>query len=130
MLKSMVSSFLMRWHTEKPENWTNYYGQTYRCEHPVYSSATLYLEGSKGLCVIQQRFNSRTKATFWGPIDPWLCDELYLRYGFSQFFRERAGKKSETGLYPSVTIRQIMWALRMKPMKRERWETDFPRKLV
>lgn len=29
---------------------------------------------------------------------------------------------------PTVTIRQIMWALKMKPIKRERWETVFDRR--
>lgn len=116
---------------EQPERWTNYYSTVYKCNHPVYDSGTLYLNSQgKGLVVIQQRFDPRTKATFWGPIDPCLCDKIYLSYGFKQFFRERAGKQSDVGLYPTVTVRQIMWALRMKPMKRERWETDFPRKLV
>lgn len=28
----------------------------------------------------------------------------------------------------TVTIRQIMWALKLKPIKRERWKTCFDRK--
>ena len=32
------------------------------------------------------------------------------------------------GLYPTVTIRQIMWALKMKPIQRQRWETCFDRR--
>ena len=31
------------------------------------------------------------------------------------------------GLYPTVTIRQIMWALKIKPIPKERWETVFDR---
>jgi len=27
-------------------------------------------------------------------------------------------------------VRQIMWALKMKPIKRERWETVFDRKEI
>ena len=34
------------------------------------------------------------------------------------------------GLYPTVTIRQIMWQLRMKPLPRKRWETYFDRKEI
>ncbi len=34
------------------------------------------------------------------------------------------------GVYPTVTIRQIMWALKMKPLARERWETVFDRKNI
>lgn len=83
--------------------------------------------GKKGLSVIQQRFDADTKATWWDEIDPWMTDCLYLHKGFKCFFDSRAGECID-GLYPTVTIRQIMWALKMKPMKRERWETYFDRK--
>ena len=33
-------------------------------------------------------------------------------------------------LYPTVTIRQIMWALKMKPIQRQRWETCFDRREI
>ena len=72
----------MRYHEEPPDNWTNYYGKVYRCDHPVYRVSTLYMERDKGLCVIQQRYNEETKATYWGPIDPWLTDKIYLHIGF------------------------------------------------
>lgn len=32
------------------------------------------------------------------------------------------------GLWPTVTIRQIMWALKMKPLQKQRWETVFDRR--
>ena len=41
----------------------------------------------------------------------------------------RSGMATD-GLYPTVTIRQIMWALKMKPIKRERWETVFDRRNI
>ena len=84
--------FFMRYHNDVPKEWTNYYGSVYRCNHPVYRVSTLYFEHGKGLCVIQQRFNEKSKTT--------------------------------------VTVRQIMWALRMKPLKKERWETVFDRSLI
>lgn len=31
---------------------------------------------------------------------------------------------------PTVTIRQIMWALRMKPLPKNRWETTFDRRNI
>ena len=83
----------------------------------------------KGLAVIQQRFNALDKSTYWSEIDPWLTDALYLHPKFKSFFDERSGECTE-GLYPTVTIRQIMWALKMKPIKRERWETCFDRRDV
>ena len=46
---------------------------------------------------------------------------------FKEFFDDRA-KECRDDLYPTVTIRQLMWALKMKPIKRERWETCFDRK--
>ena len=117
----------MRYHYEKPKDYSSLYGQRYICEHPVYDSCTLYTSKEKGLAVIQQRYDPDTKSTFWTEIDPWLTDTLYLRPGFKQFFDERAGICTD-GLYPTVTIRQIMWALKLKPIKKERWETVFDRR--
>ena len=117
----------MRYHYEKPELYSNMYGQTYVCDHPVYNNCTLYLMGKRGLAVIQQRYNPDNKSTTWTKIDPWLTDLLYLHPGFKDFFDERSGECKD-GLYPTVTIRQIMWALKMKPIPRERWETCFDRR--
>ena len=117
----------MRYHYEKPTLYTQKYGETYICEHPAYNRCTLFRIGDKGLAVIQQRFDVWTKHTWWGEIDPWLPNDLYLHPGFKKFFDERAGFCVE-GLYPTVTIRQIMWALKLKPLARERWETVFDRR--
>lgn len=53
----------MRYHYEKPQIYLSMYGVRYVCEHPVYNSCTLFLIGDKGLAVIQQRFDARTKTT-------------------------------------------------------------------
>ena len=119
----------MRYHYEKPEVYYPMYGERYICEHPVYNSCTLFKIGKKGLAVIQQRFDIETKSTWWSEVDPWLTNDLYLHPGFKKFFDERAGVGMD-GLYPTVTIRQIMWALKMKPIKRERWETLFDRRVI
>jgi hypothetical protein len=105
------------------------YGTTYICDHPVYSTCTLFEIDDRGLAVIQQRFNEETKTTEWTSIDPWLNDVIYLHPKFKEFFDKRA-KTGTDGLYPTVTIRQMMWALKMKPLKREQWETCFDRKEV
>jgi hypothetical protein len=117
----------MRYHYEKPSMYLSMYGTTYECDHPVYHKCTLFTIGDKGLAVVQQRYDDISKRTWWEQIDPWLTDSLYLHPRFKSFFDERAGE-CENGLYPTVTIRQIMWALKMKPLKRERWETCFDRK--
>lgn len=117
----------MRHHFEKPAIYTSMYGSTYTCNHPVYDKCTLYQIDDKGLAVIQQRFDETTKRTYWNEIDPWLTDLLYLHPKFKEYFEDRAGECTD-GLYPTVTIRQIMWALKIKPIPRERWETCFDRK--
>lgn len=119
----------MRYHYEKPSIYTSTYGHSYICNHPVYDTCTLFKIGDYGLAVIQQRFDTDTKSTIWGEIDPWLTDELYLHPKFKKYFDERSGECSD-GLYPTVTIRQIMWSLRMKPIPKEQWETCFDRKSV
>lgn len=119
----------MRYHYEKPSIFLSMYGSVYNCDHPVYDRCTLFKIDNRGLAVIQQRFNYETKQSRWGPIDPWLTDDLYLHSKFRAFFEDRAGECKD-GLYPTVTIRQIMWALKMKPIPRKRWETCFDRKNV
>lgn len=119
----------MRYHYEKPTIYLAMYGQTYTCDHPVYNKCTLYTTNDKGLAVIQQRFDPETKETYWGEIDPWLTDDLYLHPKFKEFFEDRSGPATD-GLYPTVSVRQVMWALKMKPLPRERWETYFDRKNI
>ena len=79
------------------------------------------------MAVIQQY--CRGKATYWDAVEPCLTDKLYLHKGFLDFFEKFAGFP-EDNLFPTVTIRQIMWALRMKPLPKERWETTFDHKPV
>ena len=102
-------------------------GELYLCDHPVYSRCTLFKELDLGLAVIQQRYDPKTKKTWWTDIDPWLIDPIYFNANFYEYYKKRAGKCKD-GLYPTVTIRQIMWALRMKPLPKERWETVFDRR--
>lgn len=116
----------MRYHLEKPTLYSSLYGETYTCDHPVYDKCTLYVMGDKGLAVIQQR-TDRQKRTWWGEIEPWLTDVLYLHPKFKAYFDERAGVCTD-GLYPTVTLRQIMWALKIKPIAKKRWETCFDRR--
>lgn len=119
----------LRYHYEKPSIYRPIYGETYICDHPVYNRCTLFQINDRGLAVIQQRYDEEKKSTVWTEIDPWLPNDLYLNDGFKRFFDERSGSCLE-GLYPTVTIRQIMWALKMKPLPRERWETVFDRRIV
>lgn len=119
----------MRYFYEKPEIYSSIYGSTFICNHPVYDRCTLFKINNRGLAVIQQRYNHVSKTTYWTDIDAWLIDDLYLHTKFEEFFNERAGE-CQNELYPTVTIRQIMWGLKMKPLPRERWETCFDRRLI
>ena len=120
----------MRYHYEMPESpCVQIYGDLYRCNHPVYNFCTLFKIGDKGLAVIEQYFDPDDKATYWSQIEPWICNIIYTNPGFKVYFDENAGV-CENGLYPTVTVRQIMWALRMKPLPKERWETVFDRKKI
>lgn len=119
----------MRYHTQKPEMYISMYGEVYACNHEVYNKCTLFKIGNRGLAVIQQQYDPKTKYTYWAELEPWLNDILYLNVGFKKYFDERSGIEKD-GLYPTVTVRQIMWALHIKPLKRARWETCFDRRNV
>lgn len=75
----------MRYHYQKPKLYSSLYGKRYICNHVVYDSCTLYLIGEKGLAVVQQRFDPDTKSTWWGEVDPWLIDDIYLHPKFKAF---------------------------------------------
>ena len=126
---SPVPELRMRYHYEKPAMSVAVFGEIYRCNHPVYAACTLFRmeEGDRGLAVIQQPFDEHTKHTWWGPLDPWLANDLYLHPAFREYFDRRAEYCSD-GLYPTVSVRQIMWALKMKPLRKARWETVFDRR--
>ena len=117
----------MRYHDEKPNTYLPDFGVVYNCNHPVYSRCTLFQIGNRGLSVIQQRFDKRTKTTVWDAIDPWLASDLYLHPKFKEYFDDRSSEGTD-GLYPTVTVRQIMWALKIKPLPKKRWETCFDRR--
>ena len=119
----------MRYHYEKPTTYSSLYGITHKCDHPVYNECTLFKINQNGLVVIQQRYDPTNKTTYWNSIDPWLIDDLYLHKRFEVFFNERSGE-CINGIYPTITIRQIMWGLKMKPLSRERWETCFDRRII
>lgn len=120
---------LMRYHYEEDRTKSATYGYTYHCDHPVYSSCTLYFYEERGLAVIQQRYDDKTKHTYWTEIDPWLVDDIFLEEGFKSYFEKFSGEHFEK-TFPTVTVRQIMHALGMKPLKKQKWETVFDRKFI
>lgn len=119
----------MRYFYKKHDSCGAVYGEVYFCNHPVYSRCTLYLQDKKGMAVVQQRFNEYTKRTWWSEVDSYLVDDIYLNPNFESYFLLHASIASD-GIYPTVTLRKIMWALRMKPLKKAPWETVFDRRFI
>ena len=120
----------MRYYYTKPDIYVPIYGQKYICNHQIYDYCTLYLINNKGLAVIQQKFDADTKTTYWTDMDPWLINVIYLNNRFPEYFKKYSDYP-KNDIYPTVTIRSIMYALYMKPLKKkEKWETVFDRTQV
>ena len=117
----------MRYHYTPADHGDEVYGRLYFCDHPVYNRCTLFLIRGRGLAVIRQYFNKKDKRTYWREIGRNIAADIYLNPKFPEIFEKRA-KPCKDGLYPTMTVRQIMWALRMKPLPKKRWETVFDRK--
>ena len=113
----------MRYYYELTDDYVVTKGCTYQCEHPLYLACTLYTEDDLGLAVIQKRFKSSLRLFWYGPIDRCLIDDIYSQPGFHDYFLKHAGVCTD-GLYPTVTVRQIMYALKMKPLRKEWWESQ------
>lgn len=96
------------------------------CDHRVFNSYTLYLYDRFGLGVIEQFYDPDTKATIWAAIEHDLAQDIYNHPGFKELLVKWSGPEVD-GYFPVVPLRKIMWALRMKPLKKEIWETTFDR---
>lgn len=97
------------------------YATYYSCNHPLFNRCTLYKLGDLGLGVVQQRFNDTMKMTWWGPIDPWLANDIYEEPKFIETFYRLSGYVTN-GLYPTIEVRKLMHALGMKPMRKDYFE--------
>ena len=100
-------------------------GKVYHCDNPLYNSCTLFeLPDGRGLAIIQQRFNKVLKTTWWGPIDT----QINVDMSHSELLQEYLMKEARLpvdGMYPTIPLRKAMWALRIKPLPHEIWETQF-----
>ena len=106
----------MRYYYEKFET------KMYNCDHPLYDTCTLYYKDDKGLAVVQQRYNSKMKIAYWSCIDSWLIYDICNREGFAEYFAQNSSEPDTDGLYPTVTVRKLMNALKMKPLRKNIWE--------
>lgn len=115
----------MKFHYEQPEIIECIYGETFslRDRHPVYTAGTLFKSDGRGIVVVQQHFMNVTdggKYCYWGAVDPDIANRIYLSPNFKDFFEKHAAKP-----YRIFQLRKLMWALRMKPLKRAIWEDYF-----
>lgn len=108
----------MRYYTTKPKGALATRRYLYECNHPLYSQCTLIKKGELGLAIIQNRYNRKLKIFWYGPIESWLADEVQRQDGFDAYFAKNAAKGTD-GLYPTVEIRRLMWALKMKPLRKD-----------
>lgn len=111
----------MKYFYQKPDICVRLFGQPISLDHPVYQSGTLYSEKGLGLIVTQKHFDSDRKECWWGAVDVWIANDIYISKKFLEYFLQNA---SETD-YPIFELRKIMWALRMKPLPKENWELYF-----
>ena len=107
----------MRYYYEPPADYTVTKGRTITCDEKLYSKCTLYEINGRGLCVVQLRFNEKLKVFYYGPIDPWLIDDIFSKERFPEIFSEFALEPDSNGRYPVMEVRKLMWKLRMKPLK-------------
>ena len=114
----------MKYYYEKPDDWIGA-GVIFSCKHPIYQKCTLFQIGEYGIGIVQQHFDSDRKVSWWGPIEPWIAGDIYTNENFKEYFEEAAGEKDEDGNFPIFTVRKVMWALRMKPLRKEYWEEIF-----
>lgn len=119
----------MRYHYQKPDIYLSMYGELYICNHPVYDRCTLFTIGNKGLAVIQQRFSADTKKSHMDR-GRFMADRLFIFTSKIQGIFRQPIRRVYGRIIPTVTIRQIMWALKMKPIQRQRWETCFDRREI
>lgn len=97
------------------------FGITYSCDHPLCNACTLFRIGEYGLGVVMEHYDPKTKHRWWGPIPKALATDIYLNPNFYDYFFEHSDICRKE-LYPIVKVRSIMYALKMKPLKKEIWE--------
>lgn len=112
----------MKYHYTKPDKWDKH-GDIYRSGNKLFNKATIFRNGKLGIIVIQQHFNPETKHMWWGEVDPWIASDILSNERFEEVFYKFASEKIPGGDFPVIQLRKLMWELRMKPLKKEFWES-------
>ena len=90
--------------------------------HQCYYLCTLYQKDNLGLAVVRPVFDETEKTIRFDALDDNLANDICNQPDFDEYFAEHADFQDESGCFPTVGVRKIMWALRMKPLKKEDWE--------
>lgn len=113
----------MKYFYEPTKDHTENFFQLYHCDHPLFDLCTLYFWDGKGLIVVQQKYDEANKTLSWGPVDSNVANDIFLHPDFPDYFFMNADYGEENG-FPIISVRKLMWALRMKPLKKEEWEQE------
>lgn len=119
----------MRYHTKKPDMNIKVFGEIYITNHPLYNSGTIFRIKDRGLVIIQQYFDSKTKHTYWGPLENWIANLIFVNKDFMKLF-DKYASDGTYGYYATITMRHAMNWLKIKPIKKELWETVFDRTII
>ena len=111
----------MKYYYQKPDICVRVFGKPISLDHPVYRGGTLYSENGRGIIVTQKKFDSERKECSWEAVDSWVANDIYTSPNFTSFFLKNATQSD----YPIFELRKVMWALRMKPLKKEEWALYF-----
>lgn len=73
--------------------------------------------------MVQTAFNDKEKTLYFTRISTSLANDIYNNPHFEEYFLCHA-KEPVDGLYPTVNVRSIMWALRMWPLDKNKKIAD------
>lgn len=111
----------MKYFYQKPDICVQVFGKIIDLDHPIYRTGTLYSENGLGLIVVQKHYDSDIRQCWWGAVDVWIANDIYICKNFREYFFSNASEED----YPIIQLRKLMWALRMKPLPKEDWELYF-----
>ena len=97
----------------------------YKCDHYLYDACTLFTDGEKAIAVIQQRFNDKSKTYWWSSVDPELISDILANSFLEDYVKKYGNEPNANGIYFTVELRKLMWALHMKRPEKQIWETHF-----
>jgi len=123
-LKPMTGEEYMKWYAEQCKDFAVNVFTLVGCSHLVYERCTVLFDEKKCVRIVQQHYNPETRHTWWAEVDPKLLSLICCQNKSYEWFNEKA-VPLDSKVIPAYTIRQVMWALRVKPMPKLPWETSF-----